>query len=173
MVVELLLIQMTEAGMDNSTLQITGRTKGLYSIYTKMKKQDLEFDDIHDVLAFRIIVDDVASCYQALGIVHSNYKPVPNRIKDYIALSKPNGYRSLHTTIFGPGGRLEVQIRTREMHHVAESGIAAHWMYKEGNTKKGSGEKPQAWLKDLVEDVKQEQSDPKEVVKSIKGGKKY
>ena len=161
---------MAEAGMENNKIQITGRTKGLYSIYTKMKKQDLEFDDVHDVLAFRMIVDDVASCYQALGIVHSNYKPVPNKIKDYIALPKPNGYRSLHTTIFGPGGRLEVQIRTHEMHEIAESGIAAHWLYKEGKHEK---EKPQAWLKDLVEDVRQEQSDPKEFVKSIKGGEMH
>jgi len=170
MVVELLIRQMTEAGMDNNTIQVTGRTKGLYSIYTKMKKQEVEFDDVHDVLAFRIILDDVASCYTALGIVHSNYKPVPNRIKDYIALPKLNGYQSLHTTIFGPGGRLEVQIRTHEMHEIAESGIAAHWLYKEGKHEK---EKPQAWLKDLVEDVRQEQSDPKEFVKSIKGGEIY
>ena len=127
-VVNMLVKQMKDAGLgenNNSTLSISGRTKGLYSIHTKMKKQDIEFDDVHDILAFRIIVDDVASSYQALGIIHSHYKPVPGKIKDYIALPKQNGYRSLHTTVFGPNGRIEIQIRTKEMHEVAEAGVAS------------------------------------------------
>ena len=174
MVVNMLVKQMEEAGLggENSTLLVTGRTKGLYSIHTKMKKQDIDFNDVHDVLAFRIIVDDIASCYQALGVVHSHFKPVPGKIKDYIALPKPNGYRSLHTTIFGPGGRLEIQIRTKDMHEVAESGIAAHWMYKQGSNGKSPKEKVQfQWLRELVAEVKQ-QTDPKEFVKSVKEGKK-
>mmetsp|Transcript_30039 Transcript_30039/g.63337 ORF Transcript_30039/g.63337 Transcript_30039/m.63337 type:complete len:1062 (-) Transcript_30039:719-3904(-) len=185
-VVEMLTKQMVEAGVgqhpssagnvngNNGTLIITGRTKGLYSIHTKMRRQDIEFDDVHDVMAFRIIVDDVASCYQALGVVHSHFKPVPGKIKDYIALPKPNGYRSLHTTIIGPKGKLEVQIRTSDMHEVAESGIAAHWIYKQGggggdnvvggNPKEGARYE---WLRELVQEVRR-QSDPMEFVKSVK-----
>jgi len=173
-VVDMLVEQMKEAGVGqqgkNSTFDVTGRTKGLYSIHTKMRRQDIEFDDVHDVMAFRIMVDDVASCYQALGVVHSHFKPVPGKIKDYIALPKPNGYRSLHTTIIGPKGKLEVQIRTSDMHEVAESGIAAHWIYKQGGSDKGKNPKAGAryeWLRELVQEVRR-QSDPKEFVKSVK-----
>ena len=175
-VVNMLVKQMKDAGLgenNNSTLSISGRTKGLYSIHTKMKKQDIEFDDVHDILAFRIIVDDVASCYQALGIIHSHYKPVPGKIKDYIALPKQNGYRSLHTTVFGPNGRIEIQIRTKEMHEVAEAGVAAHWLYKQGNNGIGDKERKEnvkfVWLKELVKEVRR-QPDPKEFVKSVKEG---
>ncbi len=157
-------------GMNNSSLLVKGRTKGLWSIYNKMKRQDIELDDIHDVIGFRIIVEDVASCYQALGVVHANFKPVPGRIKDLIALPKPNGYQSLHTTVIGPRGkRVEIQIRTKEMDEVAESGIAAHWIYKQGGGSKNNNKDSNqfAWLRQLVDDVVQ-QSDPKEVLMCVK-----
>eukprot|EP00985_Skeletonema_marinoi_P023205 scaffold15273_cov83-Skeletonema_marinoi.AAC.2 len=161
---------MKEAGLGiNSSLLVKGRTKGLWSIYNKMKRQDIELDDVHDVIGFRIILEDVASCYQALGVVHANFKPVPGRIKDLIALPKPNGYQSLHTTVIGPRGkRVEIQIRTKEMDEVAESGIAAHWIYKQGGGGRSSKDSNQfAWLRQLVDDVVQ-QSDPKEVLQSVK-----
>lgn len=155
----------------NSSLLVKGRTKGLWSIYNKMKRQGIELEDIHDVIGFRIIVDDVSSCYQALGVVHEHFKPVPGRIKDLIALPKPNGYQSLHTTVIGPRGkRVEIQIRTKEMDEVAESGIAAHWIYKQGGGSGGGGKNSAnqfAWLRQLVDDVRR-QSDPKEFVKSVK-----
>ena len=191
-VVEILERQMREAGLGGGastslelvngekegetlkatkTLSVTGRTKGLWSIYTKLKRQGIGFDDVHDVIGFRIIVDDVASCYLALGALHSNFKPVPGKIKDYIALPKPNGYRSLHTTIIGPfGKRVEVQIRTMDMHEVAESGIAAHFLYKEGGASKNKANDDSsrfAWLRELVNEV-QTQSDPIEFVNSVK-----
>jgi len=163
---------MKEAGLGiDSSLLVKGRTKGLWSIYNKMKRQDIELDDVHDVIGFRIILEDVASCYQALGVVHANFKPVPGRIKDLIALPKPNGYQSLHTTVIGPRGkRVEIQIRTKEMDEVAESGIAAHWIYKQGGGNSNSNSKDSnqfAWLRQLVDDVVQ-QSDPKAVLQSVK-----
>lgn len=167
---------MKEAGLGiNSSLLVKGRTKGLWSIYNKMKRQDIEFDDVHDVIGFRIILENVADCYQALGILHANFKPVPGRIKDLIALPKPNGYQSLHTTVIGPRGKkVEVQIRTKEMDDIAESGIAAHWIYKQGQGQgqgKGSSNSKDsnqfAWLRQLVDDVVQ-QSDPKAMLQSVK-----
>jgi len=113
--------------------EIKGRVKGLWSVYNKMQDKQLTFEEIHDLLAFRILVDDVGQCYAALGLVHSRWAPLSERFKDYIAQPKANGYRSLHTTVMGPEGeRIEVQIRTREQHRVCEFGIAAHWTYKEG-----------------------------------------
>lgn len=122
--------EMKKEGM---SIEVQGRPKHLYSIYKKMQERNIEFEQIHDVLAFRIIVNTVAQCYEALGIVHSKYRPVPGRFKDFIAMAKTNNYQSLHTTVIGPEAeRIEIQIRTKEMHDVAERGIAAHWNYKLG-----------------------------------------
>lgn len=114
--------------------QVSGRAKHRYSIYRKIKRQGIELSEVADLLAFRVIVPDLGSCYAALGMIHATFPPVPDKIKDYIARPKPNGYQSLHTTVIGPEGRrVEVQFRTEEMHRIAEEGIAAHWRYKEGH----------------------------------------
>ncbi|MDP3957145.1 MAG: RelA/SpoT family protein [bacterium] len=113
-------------------IDITGRTKHLYRLYQKLKLHDMDVSRIYDLIAIRIVVPEIADCYEALGIIHREYRPMVGRIKDYISLPKPNGYQSLHTTVFGPDGRiLEIQIRTQKMHDESEYGIAAHWMYTE------------------------------------------
>ena len=135
-----------------------------------MQQEELNFDEIYDLVAFRIIVPTLRECYEALGVVHANWKPIPGRFKDYIALPKANMYQSLHSTVIGPRGqRMEVQIRTREMHAVAELGIAAHWSYKEG-----AGGAPQsrdterfAWLRRLIE-WQQNLKDPQEFLSTVK-----
>ena len=135
--------------------EVLGRHKQYYSIYQKMMSQNLEFDEIYDIIAFRIIVENVAQCYAALGHVHAKWKPIPTKIKDYIAVPKPNMYQSLHTTVIGPyGERMEIQIRTRQMDHVAKFGIAAHWSYKEGKTQGINTENTFAWIHNLVENQK-------------------
>jgi len=147
---------------------VSGRVKHLYSIFKKMKEQDLEFEDIHDILAFRVIVPEVKDCYMVLGIIHSTWKPVPGRFKDYIALPKPNLYQSLHTTVMDKQGkRMEVQIRTEEMHRVAEYGIAAHWKYKEGKAVISKEDKGFAWLRQLIEWQK-DTTDSYEFLESLK-----
>ncbi|MEJ2395886.1 MAG: RelA/SpoT family protein [Candidatus Thiodiazotropha sp.] len=133
--------------------QVNGRQKHLYSIYNKMVGKKLSFSEVVDVFAFRIVVDKVDTCYRALGVVHNLYKPMPGRFKDYIAIPKANGYQSLHTVLFGPQGiPIEIQIRTEEMDKLAESGIAAHWMYKTGE-ESGQWVKSRAsdWLQNLLE----------------------
>jgi guanosine-3',5'-bis(diphosphate) 3'-pyrophosphohydrolase len=131
---------------------IFGREKHIYSIYRKMKNKRLPFSDLTDVYGFRILVDQVDHCYRALGVVHSAYKPVPARFKDYIALPKPNGYQSIHTVLFGPHGvPMEVQIRTKEMDNMANYGIAAHWLYKTTDEAGLGLIKQHAWLKGLLE----------------------
>ncbi len=149
--------------------EITGRPKNLYSTYTKMQDEGLGFDQVHDLAAFRIIVATVRECYEALGVVHANWKPVPGRFKDYIALPKPNLYQSLHTTVIGPRGqRMEVQIRTHEMHRVAEEGIAAHWSYKEGDSAAvGTETERFSWLRRLME-WHQSLKDPEEFLSTVK-----
>lgn len=119
-------------------IDIHGRAKHLHSLYLKLKRYEMDISRIYDLIAIRIIVPDIADCYETLGIVHEKYRPLIGRIKDYISLPKPNGYQSIHTTIFGPKGRiLEAQIRTQKMHNEAEFGIASHWIYKEYEKKKG------------------------------------
>jgi len=133
--------------------EIIGREKHLYSIYKKMAEKKRSLTEVVDVYGFRIIVDDVTACYQVLGLVHSLYKPMPGRFKDYIAIPRINGYQSLHTTLFGPKGLpLEVQIRTRDMHRVAESGVASHWQYKADEKSDATPQRrAREWLKNLAE----------------------
>lgn len=132
-------------------VKVTGRAKHFYSIYKKMETRNLDFEEIHDIVAFRVLTGTVAECYEVLGIVHSFFKPVPGRFKDYIAMPKNNMYQSLHTTVIGPyGERLEIQIRTEEMHQVAEGGVAAHWEYKEGKLNSKDAERFH-WLRQVIE----------------------
>jgi len=148
--------------------EISGRSKHLYSIYRKMEKRNVEFEEIYDLIAVRILVDGIRECYEVLGVIHSAWKPIPGRFKDYIAMPKGNMYQSLHTTVIGPhGDRLEVQIRTHEMHSVADAGIAAHWKYKEGKGYDEKDVKRFAWLRQLLE-WQQDLQDSKEFMDSVK-----
>jgi len=159
--------RLTEGGLE---AEVSGRPKHFYSIYQKMQSQNLLYDQIYDLVAFRIAVDSKGECYEALGIVHDAWKPVPGRFKDYIALPKANGYQSLHTTVIGPyGERIEIQIRTREMHRVAEYGIAAHWRYKQPGTPGAGPDDTQrfAWLRQMLE-WQQHLQDPQEFLRSVK-----
>ena len=149
-----------DAGVD--VLDIHARAKRMWSLYTKLKRYDMDPDKVMDLVALRIIVPDVRSCYEALGIIHAHYKPVPGRIKDYIALPKPNGYRSLHTTVFCEKGRIaEIQIRTPDMHDHAENGIAAHWSYSEAGKRAVTAKQQElAWINQLkvyLKDIKSNQ----------------
>jgi GTP diphosphokinase / guanosine-3',5'-bis(diphosphate) 3'-diphosphatase len=164
-VIDVLHKRLEDAGI---TAEVSGRPKHFYSIYQKMQSQNLLYDQIYDLVAFRIIVDTVGECYGALGVVHAGWKPVPGRFKDYIGLPKANGYQSLHTTVIGPyGERMEVQIRTHEMHRVAEAGIAAHWRYKGASAASGDDTQRFAWLRQLLE-WQQNLPDPQDFLRSIK-----
>lgn len=162
---QLIQKELNETGISAS---VKGRSKHFFSIWQKMEKSNLAFEEVHDLLGFRVIVPTVRACYEALGVCHSTWKPVPGRFKDYIAMPKPNMYQSLHTTVIGPGGqRIEIQIRTPEMNKVAEEGIAAHWRYKEGGPA-DEGDFNLQWVKDLVE-TQQYLKNPDEFIQSVKG----
>src|SRR2546421_1803518 len=152
--------------------ETSGRAKHFYSIYDKMAKKGREFNEIYDLTAMRVIVErsgdeGTRDCYGALGLIHSLWKPMPGRFKDYIAMPKFNRYRSLHTTVIGPEGRpLEIQVRTRQMHETAEFGIAAHWRYKGGKAR-GKDAEWVAWMQQLM-DLQADESDPREFMKSFR-----
>jgi len=148
--------------------RVEGRIKRLYSIWHKLKRQRVTIDQVYDLLAIRIVTDTVKDCYAALGIIHNTWRPVPGRIKDFIAIPRPNLYQSLHTSVIGPHGQpFEVQIRTEDMHRVAEEGIAAHWKYKDGRPLAEQDEERFAWLRHLVE-WQQEMRDPSEFLSTLK-----
>ncbi len=153
----------------NIKAEVTGRPKHLSSIYQKMERQKVGLDQIYDLVAFRVIVGSVRECYEVLGIIHSLWRPIPGRFKDYIGVPKPNMYQSLHTTVIGPEGeRIEIQIRTEEMHRIAEYGVAAHWKYKENKIKTAKDDEERfAWLRQILE-WQQETRDAREFIESIK-----
>jgi GTP diphosphokinase / guanosine-3',5'-bis(diphosphate) 3'-diphosphatase len=164
-VIGIITQRLEEAGVK---AEVTGRPKNIYSIHRKMQEEGLHFDQVYDLVAFRIIVATLRECYEALGVAHASWKPIPGRFKDYIALPKANMYQSLHTTVIGPQGqRMEVQIRTAEMHKVAEEGIAAHWSYKEGGTSELRETERFAWLRRLIE-WQQNLKDPQEFLSTVK-----
>jgi GTP diphosphokinase / guanosine-3',5'-bis(diphosphate) 3'-diphosphatase len=160
--------ELAELGIE---AEISGRAKHFYSIYSKMTKKGREFNEIYDLTAMRVIVDSVKDTYGAVGVIHSLWKPLPGRFKDFIAMPKFNMYQSLHTTVIGPEGRpLEIQIRTREMHDLAEFGIAAHWMYKEGRGRASATQESDGklkWLRSLL-DWQQEEADPREFMETLR-----
>jgi guanosine-3',5'-bis(diphosphate) 3'-pyrophosphohydrolase len=150
--------------------EVEGRAKHLYGIYKKMQEQNIDFDEVYDLMAFRLILDtdNTKLCYETLSTVHALWKPVPGRFKDYIAMPKANNYQSLHTTVIGPyGERLEIQIRTKAMHEWAEKGIAAHWKYKEGRTFKDDEDAQIKKLREMLE-MQQDIKDPKEFMSNLK-----
>ncbi|MDP2788244.1 MAG: bifunctional (p)ppGpp synthetase/guanosine-3',5'-bis(diphosphate) 3'-pyrophosphohydrolase [Pseudomonadota bacterium] len=149
--------------------QIRGREKHLYSIYRKMQEKHLAFSEVFDIYGFRIVVENARDCYLTLGALHALYKPIPGKFKDYIAIPKPNGYQSLHTTLFGPfGAPVEVQIRTQEMHRIAEAGVASHWLYKTGDTSLSEVQrKTHQWMQSLL-DIQADSRDSAEFLEHIK-----
>lgn len=152
---------------DGLKAELSGREKRLYSIWLKMQRKAVSFEQLSDIMAFRIVVDTIEECYQALGIIHGTYPVVPGRFKDYISLAKPNGYRSLHTSVFGPERqRIEVQIRTKEMHEIAEHGLAAHWKYKQ-RAERGTDGKQYRWLRELL-DILENTANPEEFLEHTK-----
>src|SRR5262252_218689 len=164
------VVRLVERKLAERELQskVSGRFKHLYSIWKKMRVNGIDFEQVHDMIAFRLIMPTIPSCYEALGLIHQLWKPVPGRFKDFIAIPKPNMYQSLHTTVIGPlGERVEVQIRTEEMHKIAEEGIAAHWAYKEGKALVSRDDEKFAWLRQLME-WQQDLKDPKEFLETVK-----
>jgi GTP diphosphokinase / guanosine-3',5'-bis(diphosphate) 3'-diphosphatase len=153
---------------ENIPVRVEARIKRPYSVFQKMKRQKIALDQVYDLLALRIITDSVKNCYASLGVIHNEWHPIPGRIKDFIAIPRPNLYQSLHTSVIGAGGRsFEIQIRTEEMHRLAEEGIAAHWKYKEGRKGPGADDQRIKWLRQLVE-WQQEMHDPGEFISTLK-----
>lgn len=164
-VIELLAGMLKRNGIKG---RVVGRTKHLYSIHSKMVQQGLSLDQVYDIMAFRVIVSTIRDCYAVLGEVHSIWKPVPGRFKDYVSMPKPNMYQSLHTTVIGPDGeRIEIQIRTEEMHRLAEYGVAAHWQYKEGGGGRPKDAERFTWLREIL-DWQKETRDPREFMRSLR-----
>ena len=165
-ILEAIKQRLPEAGIE---AQVTGREKHIYSIYKKMREKNLSFSQVLDIYGFRIVVKDTPSCYLALGALHGLYKPVPGKFKDYIAIPKMNGYQALHTTLFGPFGTpVEIQIRTNDMHHMAEAGVASHWLYKTSDaTLNQLQHKTHNWLQSLL-DIQSESGDAAEFLEHIK-----
>ncbi|NCN26203.1 bifunctional (p)ppGpp synthetase/guanosine-3',5'-bis(diphosphate) 3'-pyrophosphohydrolase [bacterium] len=162
--IKIIMDQVAKYGLN---VKVVGRAKHFYSIFKKMESRGVNFEDIQDIVAFRVVTKSISECYEVLGIIHSFFKPVPGRFKDYIAMPKKNLYQSLHTTVIGPfGERLEVQIRTNDMHRVAESGIAAHWKYKSGKLDDSDAKKFR-WLRQLV-DTQESTDNPSEFLDSVK-----
>lgn len=158
----------TKLARENIPARVEGRLKRPYSIFQKMKRQKISMDQVYDLLAIRIVTDSVKNCYAALGVIHNEWPPIMGRIKDFIAIPRPNLYQSLHTSVFGPEGQsFEVQIRTEEMHRIAEEGIAAHWKYKEGRRGHAEDDQRIAWLRHLVEWQK-EVGDPSQFISNLK-----
>ena len=161
-IIETLEKDMQENGIDAT---VTGREKAPYSIWRKMQSKNASFEQLSDIMAFRICVDDISACYQALGVIHSKYHMVPRRFKDYISTPKPNGYQSIHTGVIGPEDtRIEVQIRTYQMHEIAEKGVAAHWAYKQGQKAEGRHFR---WIRELLEILEQAEN-PEEFLENTK-----
>src|ERR1700691_1104170 len=153
---------------ENIPARVEARIKRPYSVFQKMKRQKISLDQVYDLLALRIVTDSVKNCYASLGVIHNEWHPIPGRIKDFIAIPRPNLYQSLHTSVIGAGGRsFEIQMRTEEMHRLAEEGIAAHWKYKEGRRGPGADDQRIKWLRQLVE-WQQEMRDPGEFISTLK-----
>ncbi len=162
---QIIIERMAEQGI---TCEVNGRPKHFYSIYRKMQRRSVDIDQLYDLIAFRVVVAKLRDCYEALGVVHNVWKPIPGRFRDYIGMPKPNMYQSLHTSVVGPmGQRMEVQIRTEEMHRVAEEGIAAHWRYKEEGASDAAEQGRFAWLRKLLE-WQRDLEDPTEFMQSLK-----
>ena len=158
----------TNMKKNNISAKVDGRVKNLYSIYQKILRQKISLDEVYDYIAFRVISNNVAECYAALGIIHNLWSPIPERFKDYIAMQKPNKYQSLHTSVISKEGNVfEIQIRTKEMHKIAEEGIAAHWKYKERKLTPTAEDQEFLWLRQMVE-WQQEMKDPREFMHSLK-----
>lgn len=156
---------LTKVGINT---KIKGRSKHFYSIYNKLVQKNVEFDDIYDLIAIRVIVDSIKDCYAVLGIVHSLWKPIPGRFRDFIALPKSNGYQTLHTTVMGTNGKpVEIQIRTKQMHRTAEYGIAAHWKYKEGASGDKSFDKKLSWIREML-DYQKEVKNARDFLENVK-----
>ena len=150
---------------------MSGREKTIYSVYKKMREKHYTFSQVFDIYGVRVLVKDATACYAALGVLHGLYKPIPGKFKDYVAIPKANGYQSLHTTLFGPFGTpLEAQIRTHDMHRIAEAGVAAHWLYKSGGALDlaEAQRETHRWLQSLLE-IQSESRDSKEFLENIKG----